>query len=182
MDKEVHMKITEWPLNERPREKLLHRGPRSLSDAELIAIILNSGVAGQSAVDLSRELLVRFKTIRNLLDANQNDLCSFSGLGAAKYVNLKATLELSRRYLEDNIKKNPPLSSPEMTRNFLKSSLRSYQHEVFSCIFMDNRHRFLAFEELFSGTIDGASVYPREVVKRSLHLNAAAVIFAHNHQ
>ena len=102
-------------------------------------------------------------------------------MGTAKYVSIKAALELGRRYLEDQVRKGPLISSPEMTRNFLKSRLRAYQHEVFACIFMDNRHRLIAFEELFSGTIDGASVYPREVVKRCLIHNAATVIFAHNH-
>jgi DNA repair protein RadC len=175
------MKIAQWPESERPREKLLAKGASSLSDAELLAILLNTGVLGQSAVDLGRVLLSRFTSIRNLLDASQNDLCKIHGLGTAKYANLKAALELSRRYLEENLKRESPLSSPDSTRNFLKSRLRSYQHEVFACIFMDNRHRLIAFEELFAGTIDGASVYPREVVKRCLHLNAAAVIFAHNH-
>ncbi|MGK0298286.1 MAG: DNA repair protein RadC [Gammaproteobacteria bacterium] len=175
------MKIAEWPVTERPREKLLTKGASSLSDAELLAILLRTGAPGLSAVDLGRELLTRFTSIRNLLDASQTDLCNIHGLGTTKYANLKAALELSSRYLEENLKRESPLSSPDSTRIFLKSRLRSYQHEVFACIFMDNRHRLIAFEEMFSGTIDGASVYPREVVKRCLQLNAAAVIFAHNH-
>jgi DNA repair protein RadC len=175
------MKITDWPVNERPREKLLQKGPTSLSDAELLAIFLQSGAKGQTAVDLGRALLARYKSIRKLVDADQADLCSMRGLGIAKYVGIKAALELGRRYLQEQITRSPPITSPDITRDFLKSRLMSYQHEVFSCIFMDNRHALLAFEELFSGTIDGASVYPREVVKRCLQHNAAAVIFAHNH-
>jgi DNA repair protein RadC len=159
------MKIADWPATERPREKLLAKGASSLSDAELLAILLKTGAPGRSAVDLGRELLAHFTSIRNLLDASQTDLCNINGLGTTKYANLKAALELSRRYLEENLKRESPLSSPDSTRKFLKSRLRSYQHEVFACICMDNRHRLIAFEEMFSGTIDGASVYPREVVK-----------------
>jgi DNA repair protein RadC len=175
------MKITEWPLAERPREKLLARGAASLSDAELLAIFLRTGIRGRSAVDLARELILHFGSLRGLLDATRTDLCERPGLGPVKYVLLHSALELGRRYLEQTLKRDSPLKSPEMTRHFLTSRLRAYPYEVFACLFLDNRHRVIAFEELFTGTIDGASVHPREVVRRSLFHNAAAVIFAHNH-
>ena len=175
------MTIRDWPAGERPREKLLARGAASLSDAELLAIFLQSGTRGKSAVELARELLLRFRTLRDLVDAGQRDFCATAGLGPARYVQLKAALELGRRYLEETLKRDPPLKSPATTRRFLVSRLRAYPHEVFACLFLDNRHRVIAFDELFTGTIDGASVYPREVVKQTLRYNAAAVIFAHNH-
>lgn len=175
------MKIADWPESERPREKLLTRGPASLSDAELLAIFLRTGIQGKSAVDLARELLLHFTNLRSLIDSSQTELCNIRGLGTAKYVQLKAALELGRRYLEESLKRDTPLKSPEMTRDFLMSRLRAYPYEVFACLFLDNRHRIIAFEELFTGTIDGASVHPREVVRRCLFHNAAAVIFAHNH-
>jgi DNA repair protein RadC len=175
------MKIADWPASERPREKLLTRGAASLSDAELLAIFLRTGIPGKSALDLARELLVQFNSLRVLIDSSQTELCKLGGLGPAKYVQLKAALELGRRYLEETLKREPPLKSPEMTRHFLMSRLRAYPYEVFACLFLDNRHRIITFEELFTGTIDGASVHPREVVRRCLFHNAAAVIFAHNH-
>lgn len=175
------MRITDWPEDERPREKLLTKGPASLSDAELLAIFLRTGVQGKSAIDIGRDLLNQFKTLRSLVDAGQSEFCEVRGIGVSKYVQLQAALELGRRYLEESLKRDTPLTSPAMTRHFLLSRLRAYPHEVFACIFLDNRHRIIVFEELFTGTIDGASVYPREVVKRTLYHNAAAVIFAHNH-
>jgi DNA repair protein RadC len=166
---------------ERPREKLLEKGASALSDAELLAIFLRTGVKGKSAVDLSRELLQEFGSLRQLLDANQQQFCRGLGLGAAKYVQLQATLEMGRRHMEAEVLREDVMSNPEMTRRYLKSRLRDYEHEVFACLFLDNRHRVIRFEELFRGTIDGASVHPREVVKRALALNAAALILAHNH-
>jgi len=175
------MKIADWPATERPREKLMEKGPASLSDAELLAIFLRTGVNGKTAVDVGRDLLTEFTSLRALVDASHTDICNVRGLGTAKYVQLKAALELGRRYLEEGLKRQAPLKSPEMTRHYLISRLRAHPHEVFACLFLDNRHRIIAFEELFTGTIDGASVYPREVVKRTLFHNAAALIFAHNH-
>lgn len=175
------MAITDWPLELRPREKLLAQGANSLTDAELLAIFLRTGVKGKTAVDLAHELLEDFSGLRPLFEA---DLIRFSqshGLGEAKYVQLQAVLEMSRRYLDERLKRGDPLSDPESVRNFLISQLRDYPHEVFACLYLDNRHRVIKFEELFRGTIDSASVYPREVVKRALHFNAAAIIFAHNH-
>ena len=175
------MPITDWPAMERPREKLLHQGAGTLSDAELLAIFLRTGLPGKTAVDVARDLLTAFDGLRPLLDAERKALCGTPGLGEAKVVQLHAALELGRRYLEATLKRDAVLNSPDGTRAFLKARLRPHTREVFACLFLDNRHRVISFEELFSGTIDGASVHPREVVKRSLHHNAAAVIFAHNH-
>ncbi|PUB74241.1 MAG: hypothetical protein DBP03_10580 [gamma proteobacterium symbiont of Ctena orbiculata] len=175
------MPITDWPMDERPREKLLRRGPGSLSDAELLAIFLRTGVAGQTAVDLARGLLLDFGGLRQLLAADQQRFCRARGLGLAKYAQLQAVLEMSRRYLGEQLTAADSLISPEQTQDYLQVRLRHYPYEVFSCLFLDNRHRVIGYEELFRGTIDGASVHPREVVKRALEQNAAALIFAHNH-
>lgn len=175
------MAITDWPLEERPREKLLARGPQSLSDAELLAIFLRTGLQGITAVDLARRLLTEFGGLRGLLEADLAAFSSHKGLGPAKYAQLQAALEMARRHLWERLQRGDPLGSPEETRRFLLARLRDYPHEVFACLLLDNRHRVIAFEELFRGTIDAASVYPREVVKLALTRNAAALIVAHNH-
>ncbi len=175
------MAIREWPKAERPREKLLDRGSEALSDAELIAILLGSGVRGSSAVDLARKLIERFGSIRELLRADRSECLSQLGLGPARYALLRAALELARRHHLDRLRAGPLVSSPETTREFLLSQLRDRPYEVFCCLHLNARHHLIAFEELFRGTIDGASVHPREVVKAALARNAAAVILAHNH-
>jgi DNA repair protein RadC len=175
------MPITDWPDEERPREKLLLRGAASLSDAELLAIFLRTGLPGLTAVDLARNLLREFGGLRQLLAADQSRFCRGKGLGLAKFAQLQAVLEMSRRHLQQQLQESTALTSPTATRSYLQARLRHYPHEVFSCLFLDNRHRVICFEELFRGTIDGASVYPREVVKRALAHNAAALILAHNH-
>ncbi|MDH5424827.1 MAG: DNA repair protein RadC [Gammaproteobacteria bacterium] len=175
------MPISDWPASERPREKLLERGSQALSDAELLAIFLRTGVKGKSAVDLARELLNSFGSLRNLLCANQNGFCLHHGLGPAKFAQLQAVLEMAKRHLFEQLQRGDALENPEHTKNYLASQLRPYKHEVFAALFLDNRHRVIRFDELFKGTIDGASVYPREVVKKAMSYNAAAVIFAHNH-
>jgi len=175
------MSITEWPEDERPREKLLKRGANALSDAELLAIFLRTGVAGKSAVDLARDLLAELGGLKGLFSANEKSFCAVKGLGRAKYAQLQAVLEMSRRYLGEEIKDRDLLTSPEATRAYLKTQLHHHAREIFACLFLDNRHRVIRYEELFQGTIDGASVHPREVVRRALEVNAAAVIFAHNH-
>lgn len=175
------MAINTWPHNERPREKLLERGPDALSDAELLAIFLRTGVRGKSAVDLARDLIAVHGGLRGLLEADRQSLCAHKGFGTSKYVQLQAGLELGRRYLAATLERSDTLSSPQDTRNFLRARLRGYPHEVFACLFLDNRHRVISFDELFHGTIDSASVHPREVVRRALKHNAAAVILAHNH-
>jgi DNA repair protein RadC len=175
------MAIKDWPETERPREKLLQLGARALSDAELLAIFLRTGTRGRSAVDLAHALLVQFGGLRPLLLADQRRFCAGMGLGEAKYVQLQAVLELARRHLSAQVVRGDALSSPDATRDFLSAQLRDREQEVFACLFLDNRHRVVAFDEMFYGTVDRAEVHPREVVKRALHHNAAALILAHNH-
>ena len=175
------MIISEWPELERPREKLLQQGPAALSDAELLAIFIRTGVPGQTAVDVARTLLGRFGGLRELLAASPEELCETPGLGDAKYVQLQASIEIGRRFLAEKLKRDIALNSTQDTKYFLQAQLRDRQHEVFCVLFLDNRHRVLAFEELFRGTLNGTAVYPREIVKRALKHNAAAVILVHNH-
>lgn len=175
------MPITDWPENERPREKLLNMGASALSDAELLAIFLRTGVAGKTAVDLARDLLLEFGSLRALLEADRVRFNRSHGLGNAKYVQLQAVLEMAKRHLRQTLQRDGALTSPEASRDYLLAELRAYPYEVFACLFLDNQHRVIEFEELFRGTINATSVYPREVVRRALQLNSAAVIFAHNH-
>ncbi len=175
------MPITDWPIEERPREKLLTRGPGALSDAELVAIFLRTGVSGKTAVDVARDLLRDLGGLGALLEADLEQFCHTKGLGRAKYVLLQAGLEIGRRQLEARLTRGDALANPQDTRSYLTARLRRYPHEVFACLFLDNRHRVISFDEMFFGTIDGASVHPREVVRRALDHNAAAVILAHNH-
>jgi DNA repair protein RadC len=175
------MSIRDWPITERPREKLLARGAQSLSNAELLAILLRNGTRGHTAVDLARDVLKNFRSLRTMLSANRARFCAQAGLGPARYAELQAALELSRRQLTETLRFGPSLESPRATQEFLAAHLQDREHEVFCCLYLDNRHRLIHFEELFRGTIDGASVHPREVVKQALAHNAAAVIVAHNH-
>jgi DNA repair protein RadC len=175
------MAITDWPADERPREKLLKQGPTALSDAELLAIFLRTGVKGKSAVDLARGLLNEFGSLRHIMKADLATFCLGEGLGSAKFAQLQAVLEMSRRHLQEKIEKGDALENAQATRRFLQAKLRDYDHEVFAILLLDNKHQIISFKELFNGTIDGASVHPREVVKLVLQQNAAAVILAHNH-
>jgi DNA repair protein RadC len=175
------MAISHWPVSERPREKLLLRGAEALSDAELLAIFLRTGCKGMTAVDLARHLLEDFGSLKALLQASQPEFCSRAGLGSAKYAQLQAILEMSRRHMFEQLRRGDALCSPDQTRRYLSAQLAGYPHEVFACLFLDNRNRVIHFDKMFYGTIDGASVYPREVVRAALKNNAAAVIFAHNH-
>lgn len=175
------MTLAQWPMAERPREKLMSRGCSSLSDAELLAIFLRTGVSGSSSVDLAFQLLNEFGSLAKVLSATKAEFCAVAGLGPVKYAMLQAVQELAKRHLFEQIQEVDVLTSSTATRNYLRAKFRSFNHEVFSCLFLNNQHHVVKFEELFTGTIDGAAVYPREVVKRCLHLNAAAVIFAHNH-
>ena len=175
------MAISHWPTTEKPREKLLSRGAAALSDAELLAIFLRTGVPGLTAVDLARGLITDFGSLRGVLDAGRDRLCRRKGLGPAKFVLLQAALEISRRHFAEDLARGDCLTRPAQTMSYLQAQLRDYQHEVFACLMLDNRNRVIALREMFRGTVDGASVYPREVVKQALADNAAAVIFAHNH-
>jgi DNA repair protein RadC len=175
------MAIKDWPVDERPREKLLARGAAALSDAELLAILLRTGTRGRSALDLAREILKKFKSLRLLICANRKDFCDAFGLGPTRFAELQATAEIARRQLSETLRAGPSLASPRATRDFLSSQLRDREHEVFCCLYLDKRHRLIQYQELFRGTIDGASVHPREIVKLALQRNSAAVIIAHNH-
>jgi DNA repair protein RadC len=175
------MSILNWPIGERPREKLLARGASALSDAELLAIFLRTGVVGKSAVDLARDLLTRFGNLTQLFATQEKDFCQTHGMGQAKYVQLQAVMEMSRRALQEEMQAGDALNSPRAVRDYLQLLLRGRPQEVFVALFLDAQHRVIASEELFHGTLTQTSVYPREVVKRALHHNAAAVLFAHNH-
>ncbi|MDO8811715.1 MAG: DNA repair protein RadC [Gallionella sp.] len=175
------MAITDWPEFERPREKLLQKGAASLSDAELLAIFLRTGVVGQSAVDLARGLLTRFGNLTKLFSASEKDFCEMHGMGQAKFVQLQAVMEMSQRALKEDMQRGDALNSPGAVRDYLQLLLGGRQQEVFLVLFLDTQHRVIASEELFHGTLGQTSVYPREVVKRALAHNAAAVILAHNH-
>ncbi|MGH8172905.1 MAG: RadC family protein [Rhodanobacteraceae bacterium] len=170
------MSIRNWPDSERPREKLLAHGGAMLSDAELIAVFLGSGRRGQNAVEFGRALLVGAGGLKALLDTSRE-----RAIGKVAWCRLLAALELGRRYLDAEVKNVNALADPVASARYLKARLGAYPYEVFACLFLDNRHRVLAFEELFRGSIHGANVHPREVVRRCLAHNAAAVIFAHNH-
>lgn len=171
------MSIREWPDAERPREKLRARGSGSLSDAELLAVFVGSGRRGKTAVDIGRELLSHAGGLKPLLHSSLRE----SGFGPVAWCRVQAALELGRRYLDEELRESETLTDPTSSARYLKSRLAAYPYEVFACLFLDNRHRVIAFEELFRGSIDGASVHPREVVRHCLAHNAAAVIFAHNH-
>ncbi|MBI3562051.1 MAG: DNA repair protein RadC [Gammaproteobacteria bacterium] len=175
------MSIRHWPIGERPRERLLHSGAQQLTDAELLAIFLRTGRPGVSAVDLARELLHEFGNLRELLTADQTRFCRIKGLGPAKFSSLQAVLEMGRRHLWQTLQQRDAITDPDHAKRYIHARLRDYGHEVFACLFLDTRHRVLQFEELFRGSLHGASVHPREVVKRALYHNAAALILAHNH-
>jgi DNA repair protein RadC len=175
------MAITNWPAEERPREKLLSHGVKHLSDAELLAIFLHTGTRGKTALDMARELLSEFGGLKKLLASPPQALLEINGFGKAKYAALKAALELGQRYLNERVKIGEKLTSSSAAKRFLASRLTDYPHEVFACLFLNSRQHVICFEELFQGTINEANVYPREVVKRALSHNAAKVILAHNH-
>ncbi|MFA7240846.1 MAG: DNA repair protein RadC [Sulfuricellaceae bacterium] len=175
------MAITDWPSDERPRERLLKQGATCLSDAELLAIFLRTGTTGKSAVDLARDLITRFDSLTGLFAASEQDFCSIRGMGTAKFAQLQAVLEMSKRALQENMEQRDVLSAPQAVRNYLRLQLTGLPHETFLGLFLDAQNRVISSDELFRGTLTQTSVYPREVVKRALQHNAAAIIFAHNH-
>ena len=175
------MGIAGWPLAERPRERLLGLGPRALTDAELLAVLLRSGVAGQSVLDLARHLPSRFGGCAGVLAATPAEIRSVRGLGPARAAELKAIVELTRRALQEEVAARDALTSPEAVRDYLRLSLSALPYEAFMALFLDSQHRLVTVDQLFRGTLAQTSVYPREVVKAALACNAAAVIFAHNH-
>lgn len=175
------MGIRDWPAAERPREKLIELGAEALSDAELLAIFLRVGVTGKSAVDLARDLLNQFGSLNGIFAATEYELSQVHGIGTSKYVQLQAIFEMSRRALNEQLQVRDVLNSPQAVRDYLVLKLGSLTKEVFLVLFLDTQNRLVATEEMFSGSLKETSVYPREVVKRALHHNAASVIFAHNH-
>lgn len=175
------MAITDWPASERPREKLIEQGATALSVAELLAIFLRVGVVGKSAVDLARDLLTRFGSLNGIFAATEHELSQVHGIGSSKYVQLQAIFEMSRRALNEELRQRDVFQSPQQVRNYLMLKLGGLTREVFMVLFLDAQNRLHATEEMFSGTLTQTSVYPREVVKRAMHHNAASVIFAHNH-
>ena len=175
------MSLSTWPEGERPREKLLQRGAPALSDAELLALLLGTGTRGLDVLSVARQLLTRFGDLQGVLSASREDMQAQAGIGAAKFTLLQASMELARRHAMENLRRGAVMSSPQHTRQFLHCHLRDPAREVFSCLFLDSQHALICCEDLFWGTLDGAAVYPREVVRRALALQAAAVIFAHNH-
>jgi len=173
--------ITDWPASERPREKLIELGAEALSDAELLAIFLRVGVVGKSAVDLARDLLSQFGSLNGIFAADEYALSQVHGIGSSKYVQLQAIFEMSRRALNEQLQQRDVFQSPQQVRDYLVLKLGALTREVFMVLFLDAQNRLNAAEELFSGTLTQTSVYPREVVKRAMHHNAASVILAHNH-
>ena len=175
------MAITDWPAAERPREKLVELGAEALSDAELLAIFLRVGVTGKSAVDLARDLLTQFGSLNGIFAATEHELIQVHGIGTSKYVQLQAIFEMSRRALNEQLQQRDVFKSPQQVRDYLVLRLGSLTREIFLVLFLDTQNHLVATEEMFAGTLTQTSVYPREVVKRALHHNAASVIFAHNH-
>ncbi len=175
------MPITSWPTTKRPREKLLNHGAKTLSDAELLAIFIHTGIKGKTAVDLAYALLKQFGGIRNIFDADEKEVCNMPGIGKAKYVLLQAALEASRRYLEEQLINTNVITSAEVAHNYLTAKLRGHKREIFACLFLNGQHQVIHYEELFYGTINNIAIHPREVAKIALQYNASSVIFAHNH-
>ncbi len=175
------MKINDWPIAEQPRGKLLRFGRAALSDAELLAILLRTGIPGMSVLDLARSLLKNFGSLRKIFAADKESFCCLAGLGEAKYLHLQAALELSQRLLYEEVHQQSSLDNPMQVRCYLLSKLSECVRETFACLYLNSQYQVIAYEELFHGSLREAEVYPREVAKQVLMYNAAAVIIAHNH-
>ena len=175
------MAITDWPENERPRERLLQQGAAALSDAELLALFLRVGIKGKSAVDLARDLLAHFGSLTRLCNANEGAFSSIAGMGPAKYAQLQAVMEMARRALKEDLHHRDLLATPGAVRDWLRLNIAHRPHEVFMALWLDTQNQLIVSEELFRGTLNQTSVYPREIIKQALYHNADAVIFAHNH-
>lgn len=175
------LSIRNWPASERPRERLIEHGPQVLSDGELLAVLIGCGNRGRTAVDLARQLISVFGSLRDFLNAGRERCMEQLGIGPARYAALQAALELARRHYKETRTQGVELDAPEATRKFLIATLRDRQYEMFCCLYLDGRNRLIAFEELFRGTVDTASVHNREVVRQALSHNAQAIILAHNH-
>ncbi len=175
------MGIKDWPVQQRPRERLISEGPAALSDSELLALFLRVGVKGRSAVELGRDLLLQFGSIQGLFSATLTQFSSVHGMGPAKFAQLQAVMELAQRALAEQIKAGELMGSPDAVRQYLRMTLGRQAHESFVVLFLDVKNRLLASEEMFRGTLTHTSVYPREVVKAALAHNAAGVLLAHNH-
>lgn len=173
--------LRSWPSGEKPREKLINNGANSLSDAELLAIFLRTGVQGCNVVELAKQLLNSFGSISAIYNASQHDFCKMHGLGMAKYVQLQACLEMTKRFLAEDLKQGKTLTSSQLSKDYLISELRNEQQEVFAALFLNNQHQVIQFERLFNGTINAATVYPRVVLEKALKHQASAIILAHNH-
>ena len=175
------MAINEWPEDQRPRERLIKHGASALSDAELLAVFLRTGVTGKSAVDLGRDMISQFGSLSGLFAASIKDFSAIHGLGSAKYAQLQAVLELAKRAISEELQQHTSLSSPQAVKNYLQLLIGNKTYESFAVLYLDIKNRLITTEELFRGTLNHASVYPREVLKNALHHNAAAIILAHNH-
>lgn len=173
--------ITTWPINERPREKLLTQGAAALSDSELLAIFIRTGIKGKTAVDLARELLHQHGNLRNLLTSNLETIGKLAGFGKAKYAEIQAALELARRHLQATLNDKDIINNADLAALYLTAKLRDCKNEIFACLFLNNQHQVISYNELFQGSINNATIYPREVVKKALEYNASNVILAHNH-
>lgn len=175
------MRIKDWPEQQRPRERLIAEGARTLTDAELLALVLRVGTRGRSAVELGHTLLLHFGSLTRLFGASMEDFCAVHGMGPARYAELQAVLELAQRTIKEQLVLGEHLDSPDKAKRYLSTRMSGQRHESFTVLFLDVKNRLIATREMFCGTLTHTSVYPREVVKAALAHNAASLLLAHNH-